>query len=433
MSITKNQPIRLIHTFGRIINWFVPKSSKKKTTEHLRYQSVIALSLIIGSSGFPFIFIFYVMGYPHVAAVVLWSFAAFYFIPFICRWGASVKVASHLVSINYYQCHFCLAMLFGGISAPNTMWFIALPMIAILTGGISHGVLWGMITTLSILGLYGLELYELVYFPKALNSEEILFIHSLGSIGLTYAVLSSACAYELLKESALDQRKRAERQLLNANQEVETLLHNILPIPIVSRLKAGEKTIADEFQNVSVLFFDIVGFTMISERMSPSELVHLLNDLFTMMDHIVERYKLLKVKTIGDAYMVAAGVPVVQLDHAERLALCAIDMMVQFNKWKNQAHQKYNQDLDIRMGINSGSLVAGVIGRSNFAYDVWGDTVNIAARMESHGLANHIQMSEATYSLIKNDDRFQVIPRGEIEVKGKGVMNVYFLTAATST
>ena len=306
------------------------------------------------------------------------------------------------------------------------MWFIALPMIAILTGGISHGVLWGMITTLSILGLYGLELYGLVYFPKTLNSEELLFIHSLGSIGLTYAVLCSACAYELLKQSALDQRKRAEKQLLNANQEVEALLHNILPIPIVSRQKDSEKTIADEFQNVSVLFFDIVGFTMISERMSPSELVQLLNELFTMMDRIVERYKLLKVKTIGDAYEVAAGVPVIQYDHAERLALCAIDMMVQFKKWKSQVHKKYNQDLDIRMGINSGSLVGGVIGRSNFAYDVWGDTVNVAARMESHGVANHIQVSEATYSLIKNDDRFQVQPRGEIEVKGKGIMSVFF-------
>ena len=131
--------------------------------------------------------------------------------------------------------------------------------------------------------------------------------------------------------------------------------------------------------------------------------------------------------------MVAAGVPVIQYDHAERLALCAIDMMVQFKKWKSQVHKKYNQDLDIRMGINSGSLVGGVIGRSNFAYDVWGDTVNVAARMESHEVANHIQVSEATYSLIKNDDRFQLQPRGEIGVKGKGIMGVYFLSAGTST
>lgn len=426
MSII-NHSGSMIHVFKIIISWFIPKKSKPDTIEYLRYQSVIALSLIIGSSGFPFIFIFFIMGYPHVAIVVLWSFIAFYLIPWTCRWGVSIKVASHLVSINYYQCHFCLAMLFGGISAPNTMWFIALPMIAILTGGISHGLLWGVITTLSVMGLYGLEVYGIIYFPKTLSPEELLFIHSTGSVGLTFAVLFSACAYELLKDSALDQRKQAEIQLLQANQEVEALLHNTLPIPIISRLKAGEKTIADEFQNVSVLFLDVVGFTRMSERMSPSELVHLLNDLFTMMDHIVERYNLLKIKTIGDAYMVAAGVPNIQDDHAERMALCAIEMMEEFNSWKSQAHQRYNENLDIRMGMNSGSLVAGVIGLSNYAYDVWGDTVNVAARMESHGIANHIQISEYTYHLLKDDDRFQFEDRGQIDIKGKGMMNLYFL------
>ena len=430
MTVFKHQYQSGLALLGKLTSWFIPKGVQNQTNEHLRYQSVIALSLVIGSSGFPFIFVFLMMGYPYLSIVVLWSFLFFYLIPWICKWGVSVQIGSHLVALNYYQCHFFLALLFGGVSAPNLMWFVALPLISILTGGIRHGLIWGGITILSIMTLYGGEYLGYFEFQKNFTNDEILFVHSAGSIGLTFAVLGSAIAYEVLKNLALEERKKVEQQLVEANQKAETLLHNILPVPIASRLKAGEKTIADEHQNVSVLFFDVVGFTAMSERMSPSELVHLLNDLFSTMDQIVERYNLLKIKTIGDAYMVVAGVPVVQADHAQRLTTCALDMLNQFQLWKLQAYRRYNESLEIRMGIHSGSLVAGVIGLSNFAYDVWGDTVNTAARMESHGLANRIQISHNTYQLIRHNTHFCFDSRGQIEVKGKGLMDVYLVKSA---
>lgn len=428
MNTFINRRVFWLHSFRNIVNVFIPEQTQEDTTEYLHYQSIIALSLVIGSSGFPFIFIFYVMGYPQTSLVVLWSFIFFYLIPLACKIGVSAKSGSHLVSLNYYQCHLCLAILFGGVSAPNVMWFVALPMISILTGGVLNGVIWGSITVTSLMTLYSMEIFEVIQLSKTLSSEESLLIHSLGSVALTLAILGSAVAYELIKNLALERRKLAEIDLLTANQEIEKLLHSILPVPIATRLKAGETTIADEHQDVSVLFFDVVGFTVMSQRMPPSELVHLLNDLFSTMDEIVERYDLLKVKTIGDAYMVAAGVPRIQTDHAHRLALCALEMMSQFQIWKDHAYLKYNERLEIRMGMNSGSLVAGVIGLSNFAYDVWGDTVNVAARMESHGSVNNIQVSHFTYELLKDDPRFHFESRGVIPIKGKGAMEVYLMT-----
>ncbi len=221
-------------------------------------------------------------------------------------------------------------------------------------------------------------------------------------------------------------RKRVEEALRHQQKQNERLLLNILPEAIVERLRRQTGIIAEDFAEITVLFADIVGFTKIATSLSAIKVVNLLNQIFSAFDRLSEQYALEKIKTIGDAYMVVGGLPTRRPDHARAIALMALDMqkaIFQFNI-DNQ------QTLSIRIGIHSGPVVAGVIGLKKFSYDLWGDTVNIASRMESHGLAGKIQLTESTYQYLRDD--FLLEKRGEIEVKGKGKMTTYLLLGQKS-
>ncbi|GAB4286089.1 MAG: hypothetical protein Fur0025_18260 [Oscillatoriaceae cyanobacterium] len=224
------------------------------------------------------------------------------------------------------------------------------------------------------------------------------------------------------------QRNEAYKTLQNyldklkiEQQKSEDLLLNILPKQIAERLKEGQSTIADSFPNVSVLFADIVGFSKLATRVSPTQLVGMMNEVFSAFDYLADYYKLEKIKTIGDAYMVVAGLPVERSDHADAIANIALDMQSSIETINKNSSETFR----IRIGINSGPVVAGVIGKKKFLYDLWGDTVNTASRMESHGLPGRIHVTQFTYELL--EDKYIFEPRGEIEVKGKGKMSTYFL------
>ena len=224
----------------------------------------------------------------------------------------------------------------------------------------------------------------------------------------------------------ITERKQAEEALHAEKEKSESLLLNILPFPIAQRLKEEQGYIADSFPEVTVLFADIVGFTVLSTRLSPTELVEILNIIFSEFDRLAEKHGLEKIKTIGDAYMVVGGLPTPRSDHAEAIANMALDMqkeITQFNATTGEA-------FSIRIGIHSGPVVAGVIGIKKFIYDLWGDTVNTASRMESHGIPGCIQLSAATYQLLQ--DKYLLEERGHIAIKGKGVMNTYFLNGKKS-
>ncbi|MEG5060990.1 adenylate/guanylate cyclase domain-containing protein [Microcoleus sp. A2-C5] len=219
----------------------------------------------------------------------------------------------------------------------------------------------------------------------------------------------------------ITERKEAEDALREEQEKSEKLLLNILPKTIAERLKKNETTIAEYFPEVTVLFADIVGFTALSAVMNPIELVDLLNQIFSGFDLLCERHGLEKIKTIGDAYMAVGGLPNLRADHAEAIAQMALDMQTEIARF-NANNNKY---FSIRIGIHSGPVVAGVIGIKKFIYDLWGDTVNIASRMESHGLPWRIQVSETTYKLLEH--KYLLQERGTIEVKGKGGMKTYLL------
>jgi class 3 adenylate cyclase len=219
----------------------------------------------------------------------------------------------------------------------------------------------------------------------------------------------------------LGEAVRSRRALQLEQERSERLLLNVLPAPIAARLKQGEGVIADAFPDVTVLFADIVDFTRRSQRTSPAQVVATLNELFSAFDRLAQRQGLEKIKTIGDAYMVAGGLPNPRPDHAEAIAEMALSMQTEVARRPDPS----GQPLQVRIGIDTGPVEAGVIGTSKFSYDLWGDTVNTASRMESHGIAGCIQVTERTYQRLRNGYRFQ--RRGPIPVRGKGELVTYFL------
>jgi adenylate cyclase len=211
------------------------------------------------------------------------------------------------------------------------------------------------------------------------------------------------------------------RELQAEKATTDRLLLNVLPGPIAARLKLGEKLIVDRFEQVSVLFADIVGFTIMSAHTSPEALVTMLNELFSAFDRLAEKHGLEKIKTIGDAYMVVSGIPTPRDDHAVALAKMALDMLAAVDAYAATHHT----DLSIRVGIQSGPVIAGVIGEKKFIYDLWGDTVNTASRMESHGAPGRVHVTATTCQLLHH--AFAMESRGPIEVKGKGMMTTYYI------
>lgn len=211
------------------------------------------------------------------------------------------------------------------------------------------------------------------------------------------------------------------RSLQSERVKTDQLLLNILPKKIASRLKEHDEIIADRFDSATVLFLDIVEFTKLSARLPASEVVSILDGLFCQFDDLVDKYGLEKIKTIGDAYMVVAGIPDPVSNHARKIIELAIDMLAVIKLYSN----KNNRDIQARIGVCSGPVVAGVIGHKKFIYDLWGDTVNTASRMESHGIPGLIQVNSSIYNILKNDYQFK--DRGEIEIKGKGKFHTYTL------
>lgn len=227
----------------------------------------------------------------------------------------------------------------------------------------------------------------------------------------------------LEKKRLRDHEQAFFHEIQEERERAERLLLNVLPVPVAERLKQTQDIIADSIEDVSVMFIDIVDFLPLSTSMPPVEMVQMLNNVFSTFDALVDQYKLEKIKTSGDSYMVVGGLPLPRADHLESIACMALDVLACIPNFSRTDGKPFQ----VRIGIHSGPVVAGVIGIKKFAYDLWGDTVNIASRMESQGVPNAIQVTESVYERLQQCCKFE--PRGEIWVKGKGNMMTYLLTA----
>jgi len=225
----------------------------------------------------------------------------------------------------------------------------------------------------------------------------------------------------LERNAAFAQLELSLAELGREREKSERLLRNILPATIAERLKNGEATIAESFSSVTVLFADLSGFTEFSEHVDPQQVVGLLDEIFSTFDHLAHAHGVEKIKTIGDAYMAVSGLPVPRPDHAEAMAVMAIGMQEAFRG----VMRNRGLPLELRVGMHSGPVAAGVIGRQKFTYDLWGDTVNLASRMESHGEPSRIHVSPTTRALL--GEAFRFADRGEVHVKGRGTLHTFFL------
>ncbi|MEA5519632.1 adenylate/guanylate cyclase domain-containing protein, partial [Limnoraphis robusta] len=234
-------------------------------------------------------------------------------------------------------------------------------------------------------------------------------------------IMGTTCILYAVMRYFQSQKERTLQELAIEQVRSEKLLLNVLPLSIANRLKDNDMRIANSHESVTVLFADIAGFTKLTSSISPTQLVELLSQLFSRFDQLVEKYGLEKIKTIGDGYMVVGGAPTDVKDHAAVVTELALDMFDALGNFNQDSGNK----LQMRIGISTGPVVAGVIGTSKFAYDLWGDPVNMASRMEQTALTNSIQLSQATHALIEN--RFDFEMRKQVQVKGKGKVNTYML------
>ena len=324
-----------------------------------------------------------------------------------------------------------LAMWLRPSTYPGVMHLVLLNVILIsivlvvMTGGfLSSGAnsIWGFIGVLGGLAIFGdrratfwLWAFIASVVVSAVWASQVDPIYTLDQA--EYAAIFNLLAVAVLVYFMMFYYVRQRTLLL---EESDGLLRNILPDEIADRLKSSDETIADSFDSASILFADVVDFTPMSAGMAPIELVTLLDQVFSQFDFLIEQRDLEKIKTIGDAYMVAAGVPEPRQDHA--LILCDLALaMHELVRSRDFGGQK----ISFRIGINSGPVVAGIIGTKKFSYDLWGDAVNTASRMESSGTAGHTQITEATQLLVK--DEFECEPKGIVDIKGKGTMPVFHL------
>jgi class 3 adenylate cyclase len=304
---------------------------------------------------------------------------------------------------------FALQLSLGGFipSSGVVLWSFTAPLGALLFSGRRAAIRW-FVAFLALIALSA-ALDPLLTNDASIPSALVVLFFALNVLGVT-----GTCYF--LLDYFVRERDLASEVIAAERERSERLLLNVLPAPIAERLKSGESLIADGAPEVGVLFADIAGFTPLSETMAPEGIVRLLDEVFTVFDRLAADHGLEKIKTIGDAYMVASGLLESGGAHADDLARMALAMQDEITRLGK---------LQLRIGIDIGPVVAGVIGRSKFIYDLWGDTVNTASRMESHGIPGSIQVTERTYLRLASEFEFE--ERGVIDIKGKAPMRTYFL------
>lgn len=387
------------------------KVARRLRTVNIGTRLATAFHAFFAALSFAYFTQFWLFALAHMVAMLL--FAG---VPLLHRLGPQVGPVATLV-LFYLEAiaYTCLA----GTGAGVQFYFLLGVALTMLYVGPEHIV----VTTASAAMAAAL----IIVMQLTVPDDTGLLPWSLMVTALVTNAVVSCGTLLLIASYVLGEIARAETAAEREYERSERLLTNILPLPIAARLKnEGNVVIADRHNEASILFADMEGFTAQASDTAPEDLVKFLNRVFSDFDRLVERHRLEKIKTTGDAYMVISGVPMSRPDHAQALAVLALEMREAATGWRDPR----GRNVPIRIGISSGPVVAGVVGTRKFFYDVWGDAVNVAARMETTGVAGKIQISQDTYERLR--DEFVLESRGEIEVKGKGMMPTWFLLTRKS-
>jgi adenylate cyclase len=403
----------------QFLNWFANFVSEPDDSEEWRIRKMIGVGAMTAAvfSWLSNSLIYFASNEPTAGLIGLIS-SALYALAVLTygiwrNYGARILLLFAVQTIAGILLHIGL----GGYSASALVmaWQLAFPMVVLVSYHRTQGI---VLYLASILLFIVLAVFEPLYLRESNNLPE-----SVRTGLFVYNALGSSAFMFLTLYYFIWQNQILSQQILREQQKADALLLNILPKEIAAILKDDQRTIADHYENASILFADVVNFTPLSARLTPDELVRLLDEVFSRFDTLTEKYGLEKIKTIGDCYMVASGVPRARPDHAHAIIHLALEMRDYVASHSFSGHQ-----LAFRIGINSGPVTAGVIGRKKFIYDLWGDAVNTASRMETYGESGGIQITEATYALIK--DAFVCEPKGTITVKGKGEMHTWRVISA---
>jgi len=387
--------------------------------EQLQTELLVTSSTVIAMLGMTWGLIYMYFGVVRAGAIPI-AYAAFSFasIGYFALTGRYhlFRFSQLLITLIFPA---LLMLVLGGFvnSSGVILWSLTSPVGALLFSTRRRAAVWfmGFAAIVLVAGLI-----DGGAFGPALPEQSLLSPRLIVTFFILNAIGPSVVVFLLLTHFTR-QRDQNHDLLMIEKAKSDALLLNVLPQSIARRLKDGQHSIAECIDSASILFADVAGFTPLSAELDVEYVVELLNDLTTGFDDIIERHGAEKIRTIGDGYMAASGVPTPRADHAHALAGAALDMIA----FSHELSSKYGFPIRLRIGINSGTMMAGVIGRKKFSYDIWGDPVNVASRMESHGVADRIHIAERTWELVK--DEFITEPRGTIEIKGKGEMRTWFL------
>ncbi|MDA1036433.1 MAG: adenylate/guanylate cyclase domain-containing protein [Chloroflexi bacterium] len=400
-------------TVRRIASWVSMTWTPDDEIEHRR-EMLMSVSLATAVAGLVWAAMYASFG-ETLAAIIPGSYGVITLITMVIyRFYPKYRLWRYLQFAMFNSLPFALMLALGGFveGSAVVIWSMLTPFGALVWGSRREAFNWFIV----FLGM----LVVAAFLESTVRSQSELpiwvqtafFVMNFGAV--------FAIGFTLLRHFVNQQR--VTLALLDAEREKsESLLLNVLPEEVAGRLKVGTEVIADYYPSVSILFADVVGFTMMSSGGGPEKMVGVLNDIFSHFDELAVKYGVEKIRTIGDGYMAVCGAPVQRDDHARRLANMALEMLAY------DMPEVDGQPCELRIGINSGDVIAGVVGTTKFHYDVWGDAVNIAARMESQGVPGKIQIGPGAYELLKDD--FACPLRGEVEIKGKGLMQTWFLEA----
>ncbi|MBF8289256.1 MAG: Adenylate/guanylate cyclase protein [Chloroflexi bacterium] len=383
-----------------------------------RRSTLVAASLTVTALAITWVLTYLALGRPLAAAIPFTYQVATVIGLIVISRGRGFRVfrLSQIALMTVLP--FALQWSLGGWAASSVVswWALVAALGAVLFVGAAGSVPW-------FLAFAGLTILSAVVDPW-LAAGAVLLPDLVRTTFFGLNVLGPAATAFVIVQLFVRQREAAMAALDAEHLRSEGLLLNVLPRAIAERLKAGAGTIADAYPAVTVLFADVVDFTPFADRTAPADVVRILDRIFSAFDEIADRHGLEKIKTIGDAYLLVGGLPEPRADHAAAVALAALDLI----DASERLAEETGLGLRIRIGMDTGPVVAGVIGRRKFSYDLWGDTVNTAARMESHGSAGRIHVTGRMEALLR--DAFALEPRGPISLKGKGEIDAWFLVGA---
>ena len=403
-------------TLNRITNYFIPNDFNGDDDEKRKMVFLIWLGIIVGLN--------YAFSLSLISLIVplntfqkfMGAFGAFANLsgPFLLKRTGSRFWASQWVLLGNILCYITLVFAMGGVTSTIAIWMCSFPLFALILMDWKQSLLWGAISSSIALTYAVLEYKGKLALPDPFKGNTP-FISFIMLLFFSATVITLYYIIDRIKNSLM-------LQLKDEKQKSDTLLLNILPEEVAEELKAKGTANAKLFNDVTVLFTDFKGFTTVSELLGPQELVDELHTCFSAFDEICGKYDIEKIKTVGDAYLAVAGLPMPDANHAQNVVKAAIEIRDYMDTRKAKV-----KTFDVRVGIHSGSVVAGIVGVKKFAYDIWGDAVNTAARMEQNCEPGKINVSEATFTLLNTKGVFKFEYRGEIEAKNKGKLKMYYV------